>query len=236
MDKDRLIAKHISNTLSIEERTMFEQLLDTDKAFKDEVKFQESVKLAATKKAHGQLKKHLQAIENETVSPKSRTLWWLAAASILVLVTSGLYFFNTGYSNDALFTNYYEPAKNIVHPIVRDLSEKDLKTDAFIAYQKKDFITAQQLFSTLYTSTQESEFLFYEAIASLENNNMDTAIQRLEAHKNYTDALSSKTNWYLALAYLKNDNVKEVELILTELIKDENAFKFKEAKALLKKI
>ena len=236
MDKELLIAKYISKTLSTEEQTMFERLLDTDKAFKDEVKFQESVKLAATAKGHQQLKSRFQALEKEIVSTKNRSVWWLAAASILVLVTCVFYFFNMNVSSDELYANYYEPAKNIVHPIVRDIKEKDTKTNAFIAYQKKDYKTAQQLFSAIYVSTNESEFLFYEAISLLEINNIDDAIIRLESHKNYTDALSPKTNWYLALAHLKNNNITEVKSILNDIIIDKSAFKFKEAKALLKKI
>lgn len=236
MDKERLIANYFLDNLSEDEKRMFDTLFETDADFKKEVKFQNSVKQAVVKKEHDQLKQQLQGFEKEFNITKTRKLWWAAAASVLILVTIGLYLFNPNYSNDELFAMYFQPAKNIVHPIVRNGEHQNDKTTAFIVYQKKDYMLAQKQFNSLFTKTQESPFLFYEAMALLKINQVDLAIKKLEAHKRYDDTLSEMTNWYLALAYLKHKETDAAKAILNQIVGDSNAYNYKDAKALLKKL
>ncbi len=59
MDKELLLAKFVSNTLSTDELKIVQHLLDTDLVFKEEVAFQKSVKLAATAKGQDHLKSPL---------------------------------------------------------------------------------------------------------------------------------------------------------------------------------
>jgi len=88
----------------------------------------------------------------------------------------------------------------------------------------------------LFATTQESELLFYEAITYLEINKTELAIQKFEAHKQYKDALSNKNNWYLALAYIKNDELEKAKIILKIIVKDTKPYNYKKAKRLLKKL
>jgi len=237
MDKERLIANYFLANLSEDEKRIFNTLFETDSDFKKEVEFQKRIKHAVVKNENDKLKQQLQAFEKEFKITKTRKLWWItAAASVLILVTFGIYFFNPNYSNDELFAMYFEPAKNIVHPIVRNGDTNNELTNAFIAYQKQDYRLAQQLFEELFQTTQISELLFYEAISFLETNQPDLAIKNLREHQKFADALSDRTKWYLALAYLKQDNREVAKLILKEIVSNTIAFNYKEAKILLKKL
>lgn len=236
MNKERLIESYFLGILSEDEKIKFDELFETDTNFKKEIEFQKQVKNAVLNKEHITLKRHLQDIESNISNRQSLKTWWFAAAAILLFVSFGYYFFNKEYTNDSLFAEYYQPAKNIVHPIVRNETEENEETNAFIAYQQQDYKVAQQLFHSLFESTQKSEILFYEAISMLETDQIDLAIQKLEAHKQFNDAVSSRTNWYLALAYLKQNNIEKVKTILKDIVSSTSTFKYKEVKKLLKKL
>ena len=236
MDKEQLIANYFSGQLSEAERKQFDTFLESDTDFRNEFEFQKSVEQAVISREHVKLKGQLQAVENNINKTKTLKTWWLVAASIAILIVSGLYFYKTDYSNKALFANYYQTPKNIVHPIVRNGNQQDDLTNAFIAYQKEDYSTAQKLFSSLYDTKQESFLLFYEGIALMELSQTDLAIQTLEEHIKYNDVVSHKTNWYLALAYLKKGEVPKAKEIFKVISDDTMTFNTKEAKALLKKL
>ncbi|WCO02808.1 tetratricopeptide repeat protein [Psychroserpens ponticola] len=241
MDKEQLIANYFSNCLSEEEQKLFDNLIKTDSDFKNKVDFEVRVNNAIHKKEHQKLKQHFKnldhSIKKESKTPKKRI--WLVAASIglIVVLTFTYTYFNKEYSSEALYASYYEPAKNIVQPIVRNENSKTEKVEAFIAYQKEDYVEAEKLFNKLYTSTEDSELLFYEGISLLELNETDVAISKFKAHLKYKDAVSEMTPWYLALAYLKNDDIKNAKMILTKFVEDTSVtFKKEDAKTLLKKL
>lgn len=236
MSKDELIVCYFNGSLSNEASLQFEHYLETDSDFKDEFEFQNSVKQAFINKEHIKLKEQLQSVENDIDKTKPIKTWWLVAASIAILIFSGLYFFNSDYSSQELFTDYYQAPKNIVHPILRNGDTNNDLTTAFIAYQKQDYKSAEQLFENAYQSTQKSELLFYQAISYIETDRADLAVELLTKHQEFTDDVSEKTQWYLALAYLKQDNSEAAKPVLETIISQQQAFKYKEAKALIKKL
>ncbi len=236
MDKEQLLSDYFSGRLSEEEQKQFNEFLESDTDFKNEYEFQKSVQHAVVKKEQSQLKKQLQTFESDITPTKRKNLWWLAAASIIILVASGLYFTRFDNSSEALFTVYYQPAKNIVHPIVRNGNATSDFTTAFIAYQKQNYSVAEQLFEKAYQSTHKSELLFYQAISMIETDRADLAVNTLKEHQKFTDDVSEKTQWYLALAYLKQDDSEAAKAILEDIMMQPEAFKHEEAKALFKKL
>ncbi|MFD2823931.1 tol-pal system YbgF family protein [Lacinutrix iliipiscaria] len=241
MDKEQLITNYFSNGLSEEEKVLFNRLIETDSDFATKVDFETRVKHAIHKKEHQKLKQHFKNLDHsiKNVDKTPRRKIWLVAASIALFTTLAVLYnyVNSDYSSDDLFASYYQPAKNIVQPIVRDGNSKTDKVDAFIAYQKEDYATAKTLFRNLYVSTKDSEFLFYEGISLLELQETDDAILKLTAHLESKDAVSEMTPWYLALAYLKKGDVRNAKTLLINIVEDQSRiFKKEDAKALLKKL
>jgi tetratricopeptide (TPR) repeat protein len=210
--------------------------MQTDLDFKKEVKFQQDLKVTIFRHERHKLKHQLQDVERTIISKKAQKIWWLVAATIIVLISLGYFVPRPSYTNIELYAMYFEPAQNIVHPIVRDVVQDSDETRAFVAYQKKDYARAAQLFKSVFQSNNNSEILFYEAICLMELDRIDQAIEKLETHGKYTDLVSNKTNWYLALAYVRQNDFEKAKAILTSITTKKGSYKYKEAKMLLKKL
>jgi len=237
MESEKLIEKYIQNRLNSKEKIEFDELLKGDIDFEKEVIFQTNLKKAVKKEDDIRFRSLISEIETKTnrLIRKLSYIKWLVAASIVLLL--GLTYFltqNNDASTDELFTSYFEPYRNVILPIERGGNQQDAKTLAFMAYEKGDYQNAVKLFSKLYASTKESYYLFYKANALLKLEKANEAIPLLLAHLKTKDTLTEKTNWYLALAYLKLNDKSNAKKVLKKVIAD-GKFKTNEAKELLKK-
>lgn len=114
-----LIDKYFSNSLSQKEQLLFNDLLQNDEGFKTEFLFQKDLKKAIAQNKRENLKKTLQSFESKLESrPKyiSFPKKWLVAASLILLVgLSAILIKNTFFpSNEKLFTENFEPYRNII--------------------------------------------------------------------------------------------------------------------------
>lgn len=235
MNREKLIEKYILNKLTTEEKAVFEELLKKDTDFKNEVKLHSNLKEVIKKEDALNFRNLISDIEdNNTIKKRSYTKW-LVAASIAVLF--GLTYFlteNNKTSTNNLFTDYFEPYRNVIQPIERGNSQQDEKTISFTAYENGEYEKAIELFTKLYTNTKESYYLFYKANALLKLEKANDAVPLLLEHLKTKDTLTEKSQWYLALAYLKLNNKVEAKKVLKKVIAD-GKYKTKEASELLKK-
>ncbi len=238
MENNYLIEKYIQNCLSSQEELEFNTLLKTDANFKKEVGFHTNLKKVVKHEDATNFRNFIVGLEDRTKNTTSKKsfLKWFAAASIVVLFgLSYLLIPKQNVSTNALFASYFEPYRNVIAPIVRGENQQDDKTLAFIAYEKGEYQTAIVLFSKLYASTKEPYYLFYKANALLKLERAKEAIPLLLHHLKTKDTLTEKTNWYLALAYLKIKEKKKAKDLLKRVITT-NSYHNKEAKELLKKM
>lgn len=238
MDNNYLIEKYIQNSLSSDEKLVFEALLKNDADFKKEVDFHSNLKNAIKHEDSVNFRGFISNLENNTSQKVGQKPFykWFAAASIIVVL--GLSYFlipKKEVSTNTLFASYFEPYRNVVAPIVRGDNMQDEKTLAFIAYEKGEYKTAVILFSKLYSSTKEPYYLFYKANALLKLEKAKEAIPLLLDHLKTKDTLTQKTNWYLALAYLKIKDKQKAKILLKNVV-DDNLYNYKKAKILLKKL
>lgn len=238
MKQEDLIEKYIENRLSLEEKLTFDELFKNDMAFKKEVALHVDLKKAIEGEDDANFKNLIYDLERQVNnSTKKRSYGkWLAAASIILLLGIS-YFFNMGQklSTDELFIQNFEPYRNVILPIERSSEQQDKKALAFIAYEKGEYETAITLFSSLYVVTKEPYYLFYKANALLKLERAKEAVPLLLAHLKTKDTLTEKTNWYLALAYLKINDKSNAKKSLKKVIIN-GKYKTKEAKKLLKEI
>lgn len=236
--QEDLIEKYILNKLSSEEALMVEELLKNDAKFKKELDYHSNLKKAITKEDDDTFRSLISEIESQAKIknsvPRRSYVMWLAAASIVLLF--GLSYFFTldkKASTDELFVSYFEPYRNVVQPLERGSDQQDEKSLAFMAYEKGDYDQAISLFSNLYSTTKEPYYLFYKANALLKQEKANEAIPLLLQHLKTNDTLSEKTNWYLALAYLKLNDKKNARITLEKVIAD-GKYKTTEAEKLIK--
>ncbi|WP_223034173.1 tetratricopeptide repeat protein [Hanstruepera marina] len=235
MDKEELIAKYLRNELSKSEIIEFEKLLDSDHDFKEQFEFETQVKKAIFKQEHQKNKQFLVDVENEISHKSSNTKWYLVAASVVILISIGFLWNLNSSSPDKLFDSYYTVASNTSHPIVRSNTISDDQTSAFIAYESEAYEQAQILFDEAYKNSNNSELLFYEAICYLEIENTTKAIETFLKHQSLNDRLQEKSKWYLALAYLKNEEPVKAKNLLEKITKSPSNYNYIKAKDLLSK-
>lgn len=241
MEFETLLEKYLQNTLTKEEELTFNEILKTDSEKKTEVEFQLNLKKVATHVDEEDFRNLVSEIEH-TVKRRQvhRTSYikWLMAASIILLMGVGYFYATTvtKVSNTELFASYFEPYRNVVHPIVRSSEQQDAQSMAFMAYEGGDYEKAIRLLNQLYVSTQEPYYLFYSANALLQLNRAEEAIPLLLKHlTTKKTTLTERTHWYLALAYINIDDAKKAKEEL-EIVIDHRKYKTKEAEKLLNEI
>ncbi|WP_430905622.1 tetratricopeptide repeat protein [Maribacter sp. 2-571] len=245
MDKETLLVKYLQDKLAPAELSVFKEMLDTDAEFKKEVEFQTDVKRAIVANEDDDFMEMLSEFEaearaKERVKPIPKTqknsrlpIQWLVAASLLVLLGLSYWFFqdNTADTTD-LFAQNFVPYRNVTHPVTRGDAMVDSKTQAFSAYGKGDFNKAISLFTQLYASDKEPYYLFYKANALIQINKASEAVPLLKEHLKTKDALSDKSNWYLAMAYLQLKDADKAKAALQRVV-ETKAYKAEDAKRLL---
>lgn len=241
MNNSKLIEKYFSNQLSEIERLEFNGLYTTDPEFKKEVDFLNNVKSVSEKEDDAQFKKHLRTYEAEFSTKKKRkSKQWLkplyAVAAILLIALSINLFQQDRINETELFSTYFEPSKNVSVPIVRSETDESLLNNAFMAYSETNYEEALSLFQKAFENTQNSELLFYEGNTLLALGQTEKAIEKFKEHLNYEDQLTNRSYWYLALAYLKTNQLENAKDALKTLIDSGETFKKREATLLLKKI
>lgn len=237
MDNKELIAKHFTQKLSQEEQKEFDRLLATDPKFANEVTFQKDLKIAIKKEEQETLKKQLQDFEAEKNSDFNYKNWLVAASVVVLLGISSFWYFNNSTDPQELYVENFEPYRNVVQPIVRGETKTDLKTKAFTAYETKNYTDALQYFNELLKENPDETIAFYKANVLLELNKTEEAVAILQNNLMVTDSLDAKTNWYLALAYLKISDIinakKHLKIVNSNPLND---YKKEEAKKVLSQL
>jgi len=234
MKKDELIALYFDGKLNANQKTLFDDLMLTDAEFKAQVEFEEHTKKAIISIKKDNLKRKLEQIE----SPKKRFNYYTIAIAASLIVALGIFSLlqpTETVSNEQLFAEYFQPYANVIAPASRGDEHTNTKTEAFAYYDARNYKVASEKFHTLFNTTNTSYYLFYEAICELQLGNTQMAINLFEQHKGFEDKLVTHRNWYLALAYLKIDNVKDAKVLL-QTITAKKSYKHKAAENILKKI
>ncbi|MBA3985267.1 MAG: hypothetical protein H0X63_01500 [Flavobacteriales bacterium] len=211
MDKNELLHNYFENSLSPEEKNLFDNLLVTDEEFAQEVVFQKNLKKAITLEERAHLKEKLNSYEQQN-TPKTK--WWYVAASFLVLLGMSFWFINQNPDYDKLYASYFEIYPNVVEPIVRNSNEeKTIKMEAFIAYENEDYAKASQLFESIAMENQVEYAQFYKAISLMKIDQFDEASVIL-SDTSWSNAYHEDATWYLALIKLKQQDITASKKLL----------------------
>lgn len=242
MSTDELIEQYFSNRLSEKERLEFDQFYETDKDFRDEVDFLKSLKAISEDVDSKNFKVTLQGFEKEHQSTKTTSInkSWLkplsALAAVLIIALIINFGLNRSLDEAELFEYYFEPSKNVTQPIVRSDNDKNILDDAFIAYNDADYKAAILLFEKVYQTSKQSELFFYEGNALLALGKPEESIKKFKEHLLFSDVLTNRSHWYLALAYLRTKDLGNAKLQLNALLNSGEKFKKEEATSILKKL
>ena len=109
------------------------------------------------------------------------------------------------------------------------------RTEAFQAYEAKNYKQAAVLFNELLAAKKESEILFLLGNTNLMLGQVTAAQENFITLINDFDDMDMQAKWYLSLCYLKSDDRENARKMLNELGETEISYASK-AKELLKKI
>ena len=222
MEKEELISLYFEGKLSEAQEITFQQLMETDADFAEEVRYQENVKKAITLNERKQLKATLQSFETEKKTTGSFTKW-LAAASIALVMISTYWYFNQTPDHNSLYAAYYQAYPNVIAPTVRSETKNDLQSQAFYAYDNGDYKKSAALFSEIHASQKEEYAVFYAALSLMEDNKHEEAIKLFDSFKsNKESRFSIYAEWYEALCYLKLNNKPAAIKLLKQIANEKN--------------
>ncbi len=236
-----LIDQYLNGELSEAEAEAFRRRLADEKDFAqlyEEMKhIQKGLEHAALEQAWEFLKQTEAEIAGNDISVAAGSKWktWVpvAATATLLLVAAWFFFLKSTEPND-LYAQYFEVYPNVEAPIYRDSSAKDSLTAkdlGFRYYADQDYGMAIEIFESI--AEPDEGTLFYLGMSYLANNNPQQAAAIWEPLSK--EALDYKTQiqWYLALAWLKLDEVEKAKEVLGELAQSGTAYE-ERSKAILK--
>lgn len=239
-----LIDRYFENSLSPKEQLLFNDLLQNDQEFKNEFVFRKDLKKVIAASQQEDLKSTLGQFEDK-IHKSSRLMFlpkkWLVAASIMILASVGIYSVKSSYfpSNEVIYQSYFTSCRNTIQPVVRGENPNTIEYRAFVAYEAHNYHKAINLFNSV-ADPDAAYINFYKGLSYLEVNKSTKAIQLLLPISKATNLqgksanFSEKANWYLALAYLKNeDNEKAIQELSYIIDQPSGTFKKEEAQEVL---
>ena len=238
-EQSRKIERYLDGEMNQEEIKAFKLSLKTDKKLQRKLKTQEEIRKALKEEDIMQLRELMGKTMQQPV--KKRFSVHKIAIIFLPLLILGGWLLNhfTSETTADLFQAYYSPYESISSS--RSASwysfENESIWNAMQAYSKKQYDEAAEIFASIETHEIDNpDIQLQKACSFLQSNREQEAIKILKKiAKSKHPLFAQKAKWYLALAFLKNDQIEEAKVILTE-ISHSNHYKQKEAIELKEKL
>ncbi len=240
MEQDyKLIEDYLAGNLDKSQIAFFEKRLASDKSFAETFQLQKSMNAFLVKEnKKEELLPKLEALgekhfdgQEATIKPIKRRRIFVGlalAASVAVLIFA----LNTFFQKPL----YQQFADHQALNLIEKGTTEELAQQAQNQFNAKDYTNAyQSLNEYLIKNPNDTKVLLAKGICALELNKYEEAKSIFEKIKNGNSLLKSNGTWYLALTYLKQDNIDQAKIILSE-IPESGTFYSEKAKKLRSKI
>lgn len=230
------IEAYLAGALDDEMALQIEDEIRSNPSFAQAVEKHRKAHSLVQQYAIGQLKNKVKSIQEEEARTKTGTIPWMKiAASLLIVMLAGGYFFiRNVYRTDQLFEDSFNAYPNQFS--VMGSSEKNLFTEGLQHYEKQEYEEAIDKFSKIQS---ESEYAvpsqLYMGISFLALDQSGEAINTLESLIEKGTTYSDAARWYLALAYMKNGDDDNASRLLEDIVKVKG-FQSQQAERLLEKL
>jgi len=237
----QLIDDYLTGNLNDRDRITFEERLKHDHVFRKEFEFQKNIEVVLADKQKNKLFDTIQNVEKQYFKKEEparvELQHYLPYAAMVVcilgLLVIALYITNKPTPNQ-LFSEYYKPYET--YTTTRSTKNQTVNTfeDGLRWYDLKQFDKAITVFNQLETKDPVPAVSFYSAICNLELNNHQKAIQQLTQVANQKNNFNMQANWFLAMAYLKNNEPTKAKPLLEALTLRPGRYKTQASKILRK--
>lgn len=238
-----LVEKYFDAELSESEMNHVSMRIESDENFKTLFEHEKAL-IGAIR--HQGLQENLQYLKTlEANLPDNKQLnrntpikkWYyaVAAATVGIVIVGKILLSSFNESPYKLFEAYFTPYPNMFEPTVRGTSTATQRTEAFQAYEQKDYQKATVLFRELLKTNKEPGILLLLGNSNLILGNIDEAKENFTTLNQDFDELDIQSKWYLSLCYLKSGDTERAKNMLRELGETEISYATK-AKELLEKV
>lgn len=184
--------------------------------------------------------------QNQETSTKVRSLWqqkyfkWAAVAAsiIILLVPASTYFYTNMIFPNQLFNQYYSPYENVVAPTVRGGEGEQKTIEMQQSLQSYTATNYQQAIVDIREFIDDNpkwknDVALYLGISYLETGNTAKAVQTFQDIIKAENQFDDQARWYLAMSYLKEDQIEDARQQLQLLANDKESSYQKKAKQVL---
>ena len=224
MDKQDKFESYILGRMTGPEKTEFEHELENNPLLKEQLELEQNIVGQIRERAFvdKQINRAKQEMKRgKVISLISYSITSIAALFLVLFIVHGVW---QGKQCDKLYASNFTTYNNDYLPTdgsYRGDTEIDsLIVKAMLAYEGKDFTTAETQFSQILSTKDNPEIRFYLAIAQLEIGKTEVALNSLQML--YSQPLGfryfEQLRWYLALANLKLHHKSEAKKYLDELV------------------
>lgn len=118
---------------------------------------------------------------------------------------------------ERIFAQYFEPYPAIGLVRSGGSSKDGTLEQAIQAYNRADYAQSSKEFSVYYQETKDTISLFYLGIAQLSQNQTDAALTTFKQFQSISPILQEQTNWYIALAYLRKQDLVSLKNLMRNM-------------------
>ncbi|MCG8412512.1 MAG: hypothetical protein MI739_14635 [Bacteroidales bacterium] len=237
---NQLVEEYLDGTLSINEQIKFNEHLKNDQELRKEFRLRKEINRAILENDILNLRESLQEIID---TPKERTIFQnpfvissFAASIIILIVFTWSIFFSSNITPEDIYINHYYkyPVITYNRTVSDNLNNTNLDK-AFLNYETENYNKSKNFLNLVLNDNRQNAMAkFYLASCEMELNNIQAAQEIfLELIQNSNHIFWEQAYWYLALIYIKKDDIDNASLILNKIIKG-NMCKKKEAESIIK--
>jgi len=153
---------------------------------------------------------------------------------VSVVIILLLFVLDDRKSEESLFAIYFRPYEKIVEPVSMDTEGSDALSIFYQMYGNEKFQEALEVIDSIDNSQLRDEDFFFKSVAMIASGRTGEATLLLrDLSESNEFRFLDQSLWYLALAYLAEQNTTGAKTTLQEIMENPDHYKFKEASKVL---
>ncbi len=237
------IERYLAGELPAKERASFEEQMAADPELSEAVdRVKDSLQIIDIAGAHD-LRQELRSIHEEIEHEKKGTNPWRyllpLAASIILVCLAYIGFWPTDKADhQTFFATYHEVYRSPMNLRQDNPAFNRIWQEAIQAYDEGDYPAALPKFREISNAGKGMSYLgsFYAGQCLLSMDSSSAAVVAFQKVLQTDNDYREQARWYVALCYLKQGKPEALRTSLEAITEDPEAYRYKEALQLLRKI
>ena len=242
MDNLEKIERYLNGSMLSEEKKEFDTLLKNNSKLLAEVVLVKEINEAILDDEAEEFRQTLKKIINPDQESKPinksliNALKIPLAASVIILVGLSLYNIFIHQDSSKLFSNFYKPYSTDISTRSAEKMKDNIQLSYYL-YQEGDYESSYEMLKN-YTikNFDDQTARFYLGLNALQLQYYKLAIDEFTmVEQDTVSPFALHARWYLAMAYLKEGNIKSARHFFQKLTDEDNMYSYR-ARKILKKL